>query len=235
MSRRRLLRYGALVLLGMGILLAAQGAWIQAKAHLARYLVAAAWERTLDDGRARPGAHLGAHLGARSGTDGGTDGGLGRPPDPATHRRVHKPWPWADHWPVARLIFPARQKDLVVLEGDTGNVLAFAPGHAVGSGLGGDDRAVVISGHRDTHFRFLADLVPGETVELETLAGRRAYRVDSAAVIDSRTGRIPLDGQSGRLLLVTCYPFDALRPGGPLRYVVTAAAVAGARVAVGGE
>jgi sortase (surface protein transpeptidase) len=25
-----------------------------------------------------------------------------------------------------------------------------------------------------------------------------------------------------RLTLVTCYPFDAIEPGGPLRYVVTA-------------
>jgi hypothetical protein len=30
-------------------------------------------------------------------------------------------------------------------------------------------------------------------------------------------------------VLVTCYPFDALRPGGPLRYVVAAEASAEAR------
>ncbi|CAG0984458.1 partial sortase A, partial [Rhodocyclaceae bacterium] len=28
-----------------------------------------------------------------------------------------------------------------------------------------------------------------------------------------------------RLTLITCYPFDALRAGGPLRYVVTAHAI----------
>ena len=31
-----------------------------------------------------------------------------------------------------------------------------------------------------------------------------------------------LGGGGERLLLVTCYPFDALVPGGPLRYVVVA-------------
>jgi len=209
MKRRRLLCYGALVLAGIGVALTAQGAWIQAKAHLARFLVAAAWERTLAAERAPSGA-----VGAADGPG-------------------HKPWPWADHWPVARLVFPARHKDLIVLEGDTGNVLAFAPGHAPGSGLGADPRAVVISGHRDTHFRFLGDLSPGETVELETAGGRRAYRVDGARVVDSREGGIRIDGQGGRLFLVTCYPFGALRPGGPLRYVVTAApADGGALVSV---
>ena len=31
-----------------------------------------------------------------------------------------------------------------------------------------------------------------------------------------------LDTQQSMLSLVTCYPFDALEAGGPLRYVVTA-------------
>ena len=32
-------------------------------------------------------------------------------------------------------------------------------------------------------------------------------------------------GGEARLTLITCYPFDALRAGGPLRYVVTAKAI----------
>ena len=39
-----------------------------------------------------------------------------------------KPWPWADTWPVARLRVPAEGVDLLVLEGDSGNALAFGPG-----------------------------------------------------------------------------------------------------------
>jgi hypothetical protein len=33
-----------------------------------------------------------------------------------------------------------------------------------------------------------------------------------------------------RLTLVTCYPFDAIQPGGPLRFVVTANLIAGAGI-----
>ena len=31
-----------------------------------------------------------------------------------------------------------------------------------------------------------------------------------------------MDGEADELTLVTCYPFEAPRPGGPMRYVVTA-------------
>jgi sortase (surface protein transpeptidase) len=41
-------------------------------------------------------------------------------------------------------------------------------------------------------------------------------------VVDSRSTRIALRSDVPRLTLVTCYPFDAIEPGGPLRYVVTA-------------
>ena len=34
--------------------------------------------------------------------------------------------------------------------------------------------------------------------------------------------RVLLDAGDDRLTLVTCYPFDARVPGGPLRYVVVA-------------
>lgn len=135
---------------------------------------------------------------------------------------AHRPWPWADHWPVARLRVPALDEDLIVLAGDSGNVLAFAPGHAVRSGLGDDARTVVISGHRDTHFRFLEALNPGDAITLETRVGRYRFRVRAAEVVDSRTHRIQITGTGARLILTTCYPFDALRPGGPLRYLVVA-------------
>jgi sortase A len=52
------------------------------------------------------------------------------------------------------------------------------------------------------------------------------YRVDETRVVDVNDTRI-LPSATGRprLLLTTCYPFDALTPGGPLRYLVLASAV----------
>ena len=133
-----------------------------------------------------------------------------------------RPWPWADTWPVARLRVPALDVDLPVLAGDSGNVLAFGPGHTLASAAPGSPGLAVIGGHRDTHFAFLAKLPADALIELELPTGElRHYRVDSASVVNAEQYSLPLQAQVGEsLLLVTCYPFDSLDSGGPLRYVV---------------
>jgi sortase A len=133
------------------------------------------------------------------------------------------PWPWADTWPVARLTSKARDVDLIVLAGDSGRTLAFGPGHLGASATPGDTGNAIIAGHRDTHFAFLRDVEPGERLGVETIAGTSyVYEIVDTAIVDSRTGSLVLDTDLSMLTLVTCYPFDALEPGGPLRYVVTA-------------
>jgi sortase A len=141
--------------------------------------------------------------------------------------RQAKPWPWADTWPVARLLVPARGIDLIVLAGASGRTLAFGPGHLDGTSLPGEMGVSVIGGHRDTHLAFLRDLAPGSEVAIERADGRRiAYRVAEARIADARTTAIDADAPGSRLALVTCYPFDAVVPGGPLRYVVFADPIA---------
>jgi sortase A len=134
-----------------------------------------------------------------------------------------RPWPWADTRPVARLRVPAHGVDLIVLDGVSGRTLAFGPGHATGSPSPGRAGTAILSGHRDTHFRFLARLRPGDEVIVDTPGRPPAhFRVRETAVVDSRTAVIRSAGDAAALVLVTCYPFDAVRPGGPLRYVVAA-------------
>jgi sortase A len=51
------------------------------------------------------------------------------------------------------------------------------------------------------------------------------FHVREATVVDARTAVIGSAGDgTAALVLVTCYPFDAVNPGGPLRYVVAAEA-----------
>jgi sortase A len=80
----------------------------------------------------------------------------------------------------------------------------------------------VISGHRDTHFRFLETLQAGDRIRLQTPAGVEDYAVSFMEIVDSRRQDMVLEPSTPRLSLVTCYPFDAAFAGGPLRYVVTA-------------
>lgn len=133
------------------------------------------------------------------------------------------PWPWADTWPVARLTAQSGKINLIVLAGGSGRTLAFGPGHLSASALPGDTGNSVIAGHRDTHFRFLRDIEVGESLSIERIGGgRHFYEVTGIDIVDARRGSLLLDTDASVLSLVTCYPFDAVEAGGPLRYVVTA-------------
>ena len=134
-----------------------------------------------------------------------------------------KPWPWADTWPVAKLRVPSRGLELLVLHGDSGNALAFGPGHTLASAPLGSEGLAVVGGHRDTHFAFLRDIAPGARMELQLPSGEwRHYRVESARVVDADRETLTPIADAETLMLVTCYPFDALDAGGPLRYAVRA-------------
>ncbi|KAA2285021.1 class GN sortase [Arenimonas fontis] len=139
---------------------------------------------------------------------------------------VRRPWPWADTHAVARLRQRKLGVDQVVLAGDDGRALAFGPGWAAASAAPGSGHgATIISGHRDTHFAWLRHLRPGDEVELETGAGLRRYRLASTHIADARETRLDPYAAGHRLILVTCWPFDATTPRGPLRYVLSFEAV----------
>ncbi len=132
------------------------------------------------------------------------------------------PWPWAYTWPVARLLVPSQKIDQIVLEGAYGRTLAFGPGHVESTQPIGVSGTVILTGHRDTHFRFLKRLQRDDVIELETAEGiRRRYRVQDRRILDSRSASIGIEQDRPQLVLVTCYPFEAIQSGGPLRYVVT--------------
>ena len=181
-----------LFLLLLSLAAVAKGGWIHAKAILAKYLIADAWEQRLE--------------------------GVSKP----------KPWPWADTWPVARLQVPELGVDQFVLAGASGRTLAFGPGHVPGSAFPGGQGSAVISGHRDTHFRWLRKLQKGDVLVVQRPDGQHlSYRVEQLAVVDETDTSILQVSDQPVLHLLTCYPFDALIPGGPLRYVVTAEALPG--------
>jgi sortase A len=134
-------------------------------------------------------------------------------------------WPWADTWPVAELHFPTLGLSQVVLAGSTGESLAFGPGHTLGSAPPGRSGTSIISGHRDTHFSRLDELRPGDEVRIDRRDGVTIdYRITSRRVVNAPTSRI-LDAEDDRLVLVTCWPLDAVVPGGPLRLVLSASRV----------
>jgi sortase A len=134
-----------------------------------------------------------------------------------------RPWPWADTWPVARLVVPASNVDLYVLSDASGRTLAFGPGVLSGTAMLGSAGNTVIAAHRDTHFRFLRDVKVGTELSLQLPDGRwHRYALIESAILDSRHDRLRVDSPHPTLTLMTCYPFDAIVPGGPLRYAAVA-------------
>lgn len=132
------------------------------------------------------------------------------------------PWPWADSWPVARLQIAALGMDQIVLAGASGRNLAFGPVHVAPSSAPGQPGHLVISAHRDTHFRALEDVVHGTLITIEDRQGISRYRVTHTEVIDLDRQSLPQEHHRNRLTLATCYPFDALDSGTRLRFLVYA-------------
>ncbi len=135
------------------------------------------------------------------------------------------PWPWADTWPLARLRIAEQGDDLFVLAGASDRNLAWGPAHVAGTAPPGSTGNSVLAGHRDTHFAFLEDLGAGDLLWLETPNGAiRRYQVEGAAVVHQSDVSALEPAVEPILTLITCFPFDATLPGGPLRYVVQAVA-----------
>ncbi|MGB0411232.1 MAG: sortase domain-bontaining protein [Pikeienuella sp.] len=130
-----------------------------------------------------------------------------------------KPWPWADFSAVARITVPRIGAEAIALDASTGAAMAWGPGAVPGLDRLGTG-PVAFAGHRDTHLAFLADLRPGDMVEVEGTDRRKhIYRVTGAQVIDSRKWRFPMAGNG--LMLATCWPLNATTPG-PLRLIISA-------------
>ena len=143
----------------------------------------------------------------------------------ATHR-PHKPWPWADMVPVARVSVPRLGIDRIVLDGGSGQAMAFGPTLLPGGAGIGRSGTIVLAAHRDTHFHFLEHVRRGDRIELQAIDGTtRSYRVIGDEIVRWNRFSIGTAAPRSELDLSTCYPFGAVGHG-PLRYVVHAVAEA---------
>jgi sortase A len=141
-----------------------------------------------------------------------------------------KPWPWADIATVAEIAVPRLGRHDIVLEGVSGQAMAFGPGHMPNTPAIGAPGTAVVAAHRDTQFAYLKDVVPGDRIEARGADGRtHVFRVASTRIVRAdASGLDPGDGgpNGARLALVTCYPFNGVFHS-PWRYVVLADAIEG--------
>lgn len=142
-----------------------------------------------------------------------------------------KPWPWADIYPVGELLNHKTGKGYIVINNDSGSALAFGPGlHGVSAQ---QNQQVIISGHNDSHFSWLAALEHNDKLSVSRLGfGLTTYYVREQRILDLSKEKLMLDRFNDeannippRLILVTCYPFNSVSRRTPLRYIVYAEAV----------
>jgi len=119
------------------------------------------------------------------------------------------------------LIIPGIHLNEVVVRGTSYEDLLVAPGWLDGSPAPGAGNTV-IAGHRDTFFRHVANLAPGDAIEVEHSGRDYTYQVTSRRIVQPTDTEVLDNTPQPELTLVTCYPTYWIGPA-PERLIVQAA------------
>ena len=132
-----------------------------------------------------------------------------------------QPWPSFDGRPIFKLEIVKHQISQIVLEGTSGQSLAFGPAFHQESFLPSSNKITAISSHRDSHGEYIKNLEIGDILKLQDLDNNwHTYKIEEFLIVNVKD-TVSINKRN-RLLLITCYPFDALLSGTPLRYIVSA-------------
>jgi sortase A len=110
---------------------------------------------------------------------------------------------------------------VMVFQGMEDHTLIVGAGHVPGTPWPGAGGNVVIAAHRDTFFRELEGIQPGDRIQLETLRGSYEYIVDSVETVDPEDTHVMESRAYSELTLITCYPFYFVGAA-PERFIVHA-------------
>jgi len=122
---------------------------------------------------------------------------------------------------VGEIEIPRLALRAVILQGDSPQVLRRGVGHLPGTPMPGEWGNVALAGHRDSFFRPLREIRPGDNVALRTLKGQFQYRVESTRIVPPANIEVLAPTDKRELTLVTCFPFNYVGPA-PNRFVVRA-------------
>lgn len=122
---------------------------------------------------------------------------------------------------LGKIEIPRLGVSTVILEGTVDSTLDLGVGHIPGTALPAQAGNVGLAGHRDTFFRPLRQIAPGDSVLIAT--GDRAYWyvVEETRVVTPEDVYVLEPTAQDALTLVTCYPFSFIGAA-PKRFVVRA-------------
>jgi sortase A len=122
---------------------------------------------------------------------------------------------------VGKVEIPRIQLSAVVAEGASPRVLRLAVGHMPGTALPWQFGNVTLVAHRDTFFRRLGELQPGDVIRITVPGNQYTYRVTFSDIVNPEDTWVLQPATGETLTLVTCYPFHFVGPA-PQRFVVRA-------------
>jgi LPXTG-site transpeptidase (sortase) family protein len=111
----------------------------------------------------------------------------------------------------------------IVAEGDGDDVLRVAVGHLPDTPLPWQPGNSALAGHRDQHFRPLADVRIGDRIRLTTRHGDFNYRLREIRIVLPTDLSVLEPTSERQLTLITCYPFTFIGRA-PKRFVMLAEA-----------
>jgi sortase A len=123
---------------------------------------------------------------------------------------------------IGLLTIPKIKSELAIVEGTDPNDLKKGVGHYKGSYFPGENGQIVLSGHRDTVFRRLGELKPGDVFEVQMANGKFKYELTHTKIVDAEDRTIiTLQNTQEELIVITCYPFRFVG-NAPQRYIIYA-------------
>lgn len=111
---------------------------------------------------------------------------------------------------------------LPIVEGTNEEELAQGVGHFIGTGFPGQERQILLSGHRDSVFKNLGKLKIGDDLQVQMSYGIYRYEIVETFIVDvDDTTVIDFTIDEEVLTLSTCYPFQFIG-NAPQRYIISA-------------
>jgi len=120
---------------------------------------------------------------------------------------------------LTRVVIPKIGLDAIVVEGASRKALSEGPGHMKETAMPGETGNAVITGHRDTFFRHIYELVKGDRVQVRRAGREFTYEVTGKKIVMPDDVSVIRQTPDAQLTLITCYPVYYIGPA-PKRLVV---------------
>lgn len=123
---------------------------------------------------------------------------------------------------VGTLYIPRLDREIPIVEGTDEEQLAQGVGHYKDTGYPGENKQILLSGHRDTVFRKFGELENGDEFHIKMEHGTFIYEISDHEIVSAdNTTVIDPSREDEYLTVSTCYPFSYVGSA-PDRYVLYA-------------